>query len=103
MDLSGDVRKSGLRLLKKRAGLRVDTTEKPHITFWGLERLVLKDPFETASTKPPKGHELKPRKVLREFREGLFTHSSRYVQRWQKELKLQPAQKLIGLLEGTGI
>lgn len=55
------------------------------------------DAFETGSTKPPKGQKLKPRKVLREFKEGLFT------QRWQKKLELQPAPKLIRLLEGADV
>lgn len=78
-------------------------TEKTHIRLWVLEKLVPKDPSETAATKPAKGHKPKPRKVLRELRECLFTHSSQYVHRQQKKLKLQPTQKLIGLLEGTGI
>lgn len=58
---------------------------------------MLRDLSETGSAKLPKGQKLRPRKVLREFKEGLFT------QRWQKKPELGPAQKLIGLLEGAGI
>ena len=60
-------------------------------------------PKDPAETKTPKGHEPKRRKVLREFREGLFTCSNRCVQGRQKKPKLQPSQKLIGLLEGAGV
>lgn len=65
LDLSGGVRKLGLRLLKKRAGSRADTTERPRVVFRGLEKLVPKDPFETAGTKTPKEHKPKLRKVYK--------------------------------------